>query len=492
MPKYLKLIVAFCIMQHFFSETFSQEAISIESFEKEFDEANFKCGFVNTENSQFPHSVAGGDPTHEFQKLFVQTTRKHFRLDPADYILERTSEQTYVQVYSAGNVRYVQYNPEKMTDFDTKCGSKWASVSVIFHEMSHFDLQHDTRRNKDKYKTENEKRADDQAGFKMRKLKYEKPEVTLEDALAAILTVADEKPRNGYPSREDRVKQIKQGWQAAEDEHLSPLAFIEKNALGKNSLPSAIVRSAEIALVNDPVKVDYTLGGYAHLVTKGILEKSEKISNRYLKAFDSDLTVEIVRNLDSTFFSQSLTILPDEAKLNTTPANKTLSLPMKAIFVASDSTLLYQDIEIVQGNGENGIQYSIIENLDMSPYKGFENVLKTVPLNSTNTAADLSNLRRLNTSKIITKKGIPYYISLNKGFSNSIYFNEDGELIYENNRKSIKIGTLSVSNKKEYSYMIYDRYYRFWYIDPSGYIYSEKNEKLGEIPPAVMLNLYKL
>ncbi|MGZ5133832.1 MAG: M48 family metalloprotease [Flavitalea sp.] len=103
------------------------------------------------------------------------------------------------------NRRYIIYDNDFLENLDAYAGTKWASVSVLAHEMGHHYRNHtvDTRGSTPPKEIE----ADYFSGYVMAKLG-----ATVEEARAAMEQIASPQASASHPGRADRLNAIARGW----------------------------------------------------------------------------------------------------------------------------------------------------------------------------------------------------------------------------------------------------------------------------------------
>ena len=105
--------------------------------------------------------------------------------------------------------RYILYNPDFINRLNTAAGNKWASISILAHEIGHH-LNGHTLDNIGS-RPDKELEADEFSGFVMRRMG-----ATLADAQAAMKIAADYKPSLTHPGQADRLTAIATGWNTAD------------------------------------------------------------------------------------------------------------------------------------------------------------------------------------------------------------------------------------------------------------------------------------
>jgi hypothetical protein len=104
--------------------------------------------------------------------------------------------------------RYILYNPDFINRLDAASGSKWASISILAHEIGHH-LNGHTIENIGS-QPEKELEADEFSGFVLRRMG-----ATLAEAQAAMKMAANYKPSLTHPGKTDRLTAIAAGWNRA-------------------------------------------------------------------------------------------------------------------------------------------------------------------------------------------------------------------------------------------------------------------------------------
>jgi hypothetical protein len=106
------------------------------------------------------------------------------------------------------NQRYIVYDNNFLENLDAYAGTKWASISVLAHEMGHHYRNHVIDRQGSSPPKELE--ADYFSGFVMAKLG-----ASLTEARAAMEKIAAARASASHPARADRLAAIAQGWNQA-------------------------------------------------------------------------------------------------------------------------------------------------------------------------------------------------------------------------------------------------------------------------------------
>lgn len=105
-------------------------------------------------------------------------------------------------------VRWIIYDNNFLEDIDTYTSTKWASISVLAHEMGHHYYNHVVSSTGSTPTKEIE--ADGFSGLVMAKLG-----ATLPQSVAAIQAIASDKASSSHPAKKDRVDAITKGWNSS-------------------------------------------------------------------------------------------------------------------------------------------------------------------------------------------------------------------------------------------------------------------------------------
>ncbi len=106
------------------------------------------------------------------------------------------------------NQRYIVYDNNFLENLDAHAGTKWASISVLAHEMGHHYRNHVVDRQGSTPPKELE--ADYFSGYVMAKMG-----ASLDEARAAMSKIAAARGSGSHPGRADRLSAIAQGWNQA-------------------------------------------------------------------------------------------------------------------------------------------------------------------------------------------------------------------------------------------------------------------------------------
>lgn len=122
-------------------------------------------------------------------------------------ILEQNGIRNAYATISRGQ-RLIIYDNAFLEDIDAYAKTKWASISVMAHEVGHHYYNHVVSGQGSTVPTEIE--ADAFSGYVM-----QKEGATLEQSLAAMNAIASDKQSNTHPAKAARLDAITRGWNAA-------------------------------------------------------------------------------------------------------------------------------------------------------------------------------------------------------------------------------------------------------------------------------------
>ena len=112
-------------------------------------------------------------------------------------------------------VRWIIYDNNFLEDIDSYTSTKWASVSVLAHEMWHHYYNHVVTSSGSTPPKEIE--ADAFSGFVMQKLG-----ATLNESIAAMSAIATTNASSTHPAKKDRLVAITKGWNVAQTNTTAP------------------------------------------------------------------------------------------------------------------------------------------------------------------------------------------------------------------------------------------------------------------------------
>ncbi len=113
------------------------------------------------------------------------------------------------------NMRWIIYDNDFLEDIDAYTATKWASISVLAHEMGHHYHNHVISSAGSTPPKELE--ADQFSGMIMAKLG-----ATLQQSIAAIQAIASDRASSSHPAKKDRVAAITNGWNTSNGSASNP------------------------------------------------------------------------------------------------------------------------------------------------------------------------------------------------------------------------------------------------------------------------------
>jgi hypothetical protein len=108
----------------------------------------------------------------------------------------------------SGGQRLIVYDNSFLEDIDAYAKTKWASISIMAHEVGHHYYDHVVSGKGSNVPSEIE--ADAFSGYVL-----QKQGATLEQALAAMKAIGTERQTATHPAKADRLSAITRGWNAA-------------------------------------------------------------------------------------------------------------------------------------------------------------------------------------------------------------------------------------------------------------------------------------
>lgn len=112
-------------------------------------------------------------------------------------------------------IRYIVYDNNFLEDIDAHASTKWASVSILAHEMGHHYFDHVVSSSGSTPPKEIE--ADAFSGYVMAKLG-----ASLDESIAAMKAIASDRASSSHPGKSDRITAITRGWNLAKGSTTNP------------------------------------------------------------------------------------------------------------------------------------------------------------------------------------------------------------------------------------------------------------------------------
>jgi hypothetical protein len=186
----MKKVFGLALMTIMLTNGFSQQRVN-------------QCGYIIPKKSIFRTNFKSVYEARDVVTRMLDTIkwRENFTLQEKNGI-----QNAYATIIN--NKRWIIYDNEFLESIDEYAATKWASISVMAHEVGHHKHNHVFTGKGSTIPTEIE--ADDFSGYVMQKLG-----ATLDESVAAIKTISTEKASSTHPAKKDRVAAITRGWQRA-------------------------------------------------------------------------------------------------------------------------------------------------------------------------------------------------------------------------------------------------------------------------------------
>ncbi len=164
------------------------------------------CGYIIPKKSVFKTNFTSVYEAKDVVQKMLDTIKwkENFSLKEQANI-----QNAYATIIN--NKRWIIYDNQFLESIDEYAATKWASISVMAHEVGHHKYNHVLSGKGSTVPTEIE--ADNFSGYVMQKLG-----ATLAQSVAAIKTIATDKASATHPAKNDRVNAITAGWNKAASE----------------------------------------------------------------------------------------------------------------------------------------------------------------------------------------------------------------------------------------------------------------------------------
>lgn len=110
--------------------------------------------------------------------------------------------------------KYISYNPSYINWINSITGTKWATLTLLAHEVGHHLKGHTTHKRTDRLAAELE--ADEYAGYILYKLG-----ATLAETQQVMIFIAKKEDSQTHPGRDSRMLALQKGWDKASGENIS-------------------------------------------------------------------------------------------------------------------------------------------------------------------------------------------------------------------------------------------------------------------------------
>lgn len=149
-------------------------------------------------------------------------------------------------------VRWIIYDNDFLEDIDAYASTKWASISVLAHEMGHHYYNHVV--NSGGSTPPKEIEADAFSGYVMARLG-----ATLDQSLAAMQAIASDRASASHPAKRDRLTAITRGWNSAGNNGTATTPTNPSNPVPANPNPTNPTNPGNTNPQNDPSWIGLTI-----------------------------------------------------------------------------------------------------------------------------------------------------------------------------------------------------------------------------------------
>ena len=154
--------------------------------------------------------------------------------------------------------RYIVYDNRFLESLDSYAGTKWASISVLAHEMGHHYYNH--MLNSTGSDPSMELQADFFSGFVMEKLG-----ASLNEAEAAMSKIASPQASSTHPGKADRLNAIAKGWNSADKGNTQTTTRNPAPAPQPQSYPQPPQRNEPVSNNDDASWIHLSLDGNSNM-----------------------------------------------------------------------------------------------------------------------------------------------------------------------------------------------------------------------------------
>jgi hypothetical protein len=165
------------------------------------------CFYFNESEKKIPVEL-GFNSNDEAQKI-IMAIIDVVGLKP-NFLIRSANVPNAAAVILKGE-RYILYNPDFIYDMDKVAGSRWASISILAHEIGHHLNGHTL--NNTGSRPELELEADEFSGFVLRKMG-----ATLTESQLAMKIAASQEASHTHPAKINRLAAIDKGWRHADNQ----------------------------------------------------------------------------------------------------------------------------------------------------------------------------------------------------------------------------------------------------------------------------------
>ena len=156
----------------------------------------------------------------------------------ANFEIRSTTSVDNAAAVTYGGKRYVLYNPNFINALDRSSGNRWASISVLAHEVGHHMEGHTESGQGSSPAIELE--ADEFSGYALRKMG-----ASLQDAQSAMQLIASQRASSTHPGKHNRLEAIEDGWSMANREMGGSMANTKPAPTTRQQAPQTQTRNQE-------------------------------------------------------------------------------------------------------------------------------------------------------------------------------------------------------------------------------------------------------
>lgn len=204
--------------------------------------------------------------------------------------------------------RYILYNPDFINRLDAAAGNKWASVSILAHEIGHHLNGHMMQNIGSQ--PEKELEADEFSGFVLRRMG-----ATLAQAQGALKLAANYKTSVTHPGKTDRLTTIASGWNRANIQQggkdLAKTTPVAKQVTERNEQPLLIDRYPK---ENNTIGRNYPKTNTESLINERYIVADITFAAEQQSAFYVTTRFNIVREMNNRLYSIGKMVATDNTK----------------------------------------------------------------------------------------------------------------------------------------------------------------------------------
>lgn len=211
-----------------------------------------QCGFINP-----PPSLRSDFASVYEARSYINTMLDRISWQQNFQVVEQNGINNAYATISKGQ-RYIVYDNRFLEKLDSYAGTKWASISVLAHEMGHHYYNHTL--NSTGSNPPMELQADFFSGYVM-----EKMGASLREAEAAMSKIASPQASSSHPAKADRLNAIAKGWNSANSGTNQTASRNPASAPKPQTYPQPQQRSEPVTNNNDANWIHLSLYGNSNI-----------------------------------------------------------------------------------------------------------------------------------------------------------------------------------------------------------------------------------